>query len=54
MRALCLGLGVLLVGCPPANDDDSVPLPDDDDLFEEVLEPTWGNVFDLLSYRCGC
>lgn len=55
MRVLSLALGVLLVGCTPANDDDSAALvDDDDDATEEVLDPTWGNVFDLLSFRCGC
>ncbi len=57
MRLLSLALGVLLLGCPAANDDDSAPPPgdgDDDDLTEEPLEPIWANVFDLLSFRCGC
>jgi len=55
VRIFGLALGVLLIGCPAANDDDSAPLPeDDDDATEEPLEPTWSNVFDMLSFRCGC
>lgn len=50
---LLVALAALLLGCPTANDDDNVAV-DDDDGTEEQLEPTWGNVFDLLSYRCGC
>ncbi len=53
--ALAAALAVVLGGCPAANDDDSTPTDDDDDDASATpLEPTWDNVFDLLSFRCGC
>jgi len=53
IERLPLLLALMLAGCPPANDDDSAAA-DDDDSTEEPREPTWENVFALVSFRCAC